>query len=156
MPPQLSEFTTNEIVRLLNDGYMPAQIARTIECSLATVYRIQRNIRCFGTARSPRSTWGVKPKITPDILSGLEDFFEAYPTAYRDEAVCFVKDEFDVDIHPRSISRLLKKLNLTWKKMRVLRMNVLQIDDMDGQAEDSLVALEGPVNDLADGQSYLQ
>ncbi|EDN09758.1 predicted protein [Histoplasma mississippiense (nom. inval.)] len=32
MPPQLSEFTINEIVRLLNDGYMPAQIARTIEC----------------------------------------------------------------------------------------------------------------------------
>ncbi|EDN04113.1 predicted protein [Histoplasma mississippiense (nom. inval.)] len=117
MPPQLSEFTINEIVRLLNDGYMPAQIARTIECHLATVYRIQRNIRCFETARSPHSTWGVKPKITPDILSGLEDFFEAYPTAYRDEAVCFVKDEFDVDIHPRSISRLLKKLNLTWKKV---------------------------------------
>ncbi|KAG5287701.1 hypothetical protein I7I50_12130 [Histoplasma capsulatum G186AR] len=117
MPPQLSEFTTNEIVHLLNNGYMPAQIARTIECHLATVYQIQQNIHCFGTARSPHSTWGVKPKITPDILSDLEDFFEAYPTAYRDEAVCFVKDEFDVDIHPQLISRLLKKLNLTQKKI---------------------------------------
>ncbi|KLJ11821.1 hypothetical protein EMPG_13032, partial [Blastomyces silverae] len=72
----LSNFIINEIIYLLNNDYISAEIIQIIDYYLITVYQIQQNLHCFKTARISYSIYKVKLKIISEILSELKNFIK--------------------------------------------------------------------------------
>ena len=54
------------------------------------------------------------------MIQRIENFFTQYNTAYFDEAVAFVFEEYEVSVITMTISQALKELKISNKKMSCL------------------------------------
>lgn len=117
MPSPLKASIVKRIQDLLRQKLDPREIAKEVGCSPAIVYRFRQNLRYFEEPRAPLARQGRPLKLTRAILAGLTDFYAEYPTAYLDEAVEFVKEEFGIFVARSTLSEGLKRLRLSRKKV---------------------------------------
>jgi transposase len=120
MPVKISNQKIEQILELDKQEIDPREIATAVGVGTATVYKILRNCRFFNTPRAPKRRQGCPPKITADIAASLEDFYAEYQTKYLDEAVAFIKEEFNVTLGKTTVWDFLHKLDLTYKKVSIL------------------------------------
>ncbi|OAG33765.1 hypothetical protein AYO21_12170 [Fonsecaea monophora] len=55
-------------------------------------------------------------------MTAINQFIQDFPTAQRDEVCDLLKEEFNIEVHPTTAGRILKKLGLTRK--RVNKINI--------------------------------
>ena len=84
-----------------------SQIAKVTQCSERSITNIRKNLRLFGSARSPPVSVGRQPSITPMMLDALCDYLAEKPTLYVEEMAIFLWDEFNILPSLSSIKRAL-------------------------------------------------
>jgi transposase len=126
MPIKISNRKIEQIFELYKQGIDPREIATAVGVGTTTVYKILRNYRFFNAPRAPKLRKGRPPKITADIAASLEDFYAKYQTKYLDEAVAFIKEEFNVTLGKTTVWDFLQKLDLKYKKASILILERLE------------------------------
>jgi transposase len=66
--------------------------------------------------------------IHKEAQQAIVDFIEDFPTARRDEVCDLLKDEFDISVAPNIVSRYLKELEITYR--RISRINIRRDEDL--------------------------
>ena len=98
-------------------GTPPLQIADGLNVSNQWVYALRRIYECFGEVSPPsNSVIGRPRKLHAAAVESLIEFYEDNPQAYLDEAKLYLEEEHDIDVSISTISRQMKKLNLTNKR----------------------------------------
>lgn len=98
----------NQIEAVTQAKLTKKQIADAVGCSERTVPRIRSNLRLFGTTKAPTSRVGRHRKIPPFAKEALLEHLTKEPDMLRSEMISFLRDEFEVDVSPSTITRLLK------------------------------------------------
>jgi len=93
-----------------------SQMAKVAKCSERSITNIRKNIRLFGSARSPLVPVGGKPSIAPIMLDALFYHLAEKPGLYADEMAIFLWDEFNVLPSSSNIKRALSWAGWTKKK----------------------------------------
>lgn len=119
MGPRISDEKLNSIVDQLKQGAKPLAIAQNVECHLATVYRIDRNLKYFDSPRAPPAIRGRPKKITTDILEDIQEYCVnrvANPPGLA-ELAGYVTAKYGFSISQSSMSRAMKELGLLPKEV---------------------------------------
>ena len=66
------------------------EIADVARCSPRAIYRIKKNLRCFGSTKAPPNGVGRPRSITPPMLDALCKYLLDKPWLYQDEMVDFL------------------------------------------------------------------
>lgn len=116
------------IVLLLADGLSPAQIARVLYCSRATVYHIAQRFQEEGEkAFDDRAPRGPAPLLDEELCERLEELVqEESPRQHgfnRSRWTCAVLaaqllKEFALRVCPETVRRALHRLHLRWRRPR--------------------------------------
>jgi hypothetical protein len=69
-------------------------IAKVASCNPRSIYRINKNLRCFGSTKAPSNGVGQPQSITPPILDALRKHLLEKPGLYQDDMVDFLKSTF--------------------------------------------------------------
>ena len=94
MPPALSVAPKDRITQHLAEGRSTKGIASAEQVSERVVFKIQANIRTFGSYTAPRiSSFRRPPTITALIKAGLRAYLEDRPWAYQDEMQLYLYDD---------------------------------------------------------------
>ena len=119
MGPRISDEKLNSIVDQLKQGVKPLVIAQNVECHLATVYRIDRNLKFFDSPRAPPAIRGRPKKITTDILEDIQEYCEGreFDPPGLAELAEFVTAKYGFSISQSSMSRAMKELGLVPKEV---------------------------------------
>jgi transposase len=118
MAPHLAESQHALIKDMTHSKQFKAEdIANDAGCSKRAIYRIQKNLRCFGFTKAPSNGVGRPRTITPPILDALCKHLLEKPWLYQDEMVDWVWDHFQVQVTIYSIKRALDSRGWTPKKI---------------------------------------
>ena len=129
MPPKYSDSVRNIIETCLRAGVEPLQIASEVHVTHQWVYQLRQVLDAFDTVSPPHlGVQGRPRKVTAEAEQGLLDFLDDNPSAYQDEIAEFLLSEFDISITQSTVSRLLKRLNQTHK--RVKRTHTARDDEL--------------------------
>jgi len=78
------------------------------------------NWRVWGSSKAPELRRRGRPRaLTLAMEEALAEYLEERPWAYRDEMGWFLWDEFEVDVKPRTLSDVLKRMRHTRKTVRI-------------------------------------
>jgi transposase len=116
-------------------------IAELFETTIKTVRKIRDDIRIKGVLGDkwrPRKA-GRPPQITAEIEEAIDYFIHHVPTIYQDELATFIFDCFDTKVSQSTISRALKRINITRKKLQVEAAQRNQVLRLNYQLNMSLV-----------------
>ena len=120
MPHALTARARAEIELQLGLGTDYKQIARSFNISLPQVYKMRSNLKYFGSVWVDPKQF-VKPGrpkiLTREHEEAVVDFLLENKQAYLDEVVTFLEEEFDVSPSLNTVSRLLRRLKITAKKV---------------------------------------
>ena len=118
MPPNYCESVRNSVKTCLAAGVKPIEIASKLRVSHQWVYKLQERLDAFGTVSPPHpSVQGRPRKIHQAAREGVADLLEQNNTVYQDEIVDFLAEEYGITISQSTVSRLLKQLQITHKKV---------------------------------------
>lgn len=118
-PRRLPTATYSYVTRLLLVQWTVTAISEAAKVSSRTVQRILANLSTHGSARAPRTRQlGCPRKITAAASRALEEQIRKTPWMYQDEMARFVWEEHGIQASQSTISRLLKRLNLSRKASR--------------------------------------
>ncbi|RFU31029.1 hypothetical protein B7463_g5310, partial [Scytalidium lignicola] len=133
MAPRLVPETVKAIeCALLNTDDDKYAIATAFDVSYETVRYIARKLKTDRTIGvNLRGKAGRSSVITPDIEQAVKEVIYTSNDLYQDEVADFIYDEFDIKLSQSAISKLLKKLNITHKKLEYVaaQRNQLLIDN---------------------------
>lgn len=102
----------------LNDGEAVEEIARRAQCSESTVWETLRTYRIFGTVSNPTvQARGRLPELDSDDHLRIEQYLLEHPGAYLDEIQLFLRDIVGVTVSVPTVSRTLRKLAITNKRI---------------------------------------
>lgn len=119
MPPALSTAVKDRITQRLAEGRSVRAIASAEQVTVRVVFKIQANIRTFGTHTAPpTSALGRPPTVTAIMKAGLRVYLEDRPWAYQDEMQLYLYDDWGVAVDRSTISRLLKSMGITRKMLK--------------------------------------
>lgn len=93
-----------------------SQMAKVAKCTERSITNIHKNMRLFGSVRSPPISAGRPPNITSPMLDALLHRLTEKPCLYVEEMMIFLWDEFDVLPSPSTIKRVLSREEWTEKK----------------------------------------
>lgn len=93
-------------------------MATLAKCSERSISNIRKNMRQFGTAKSPSIRSGQPPCITAPMLDALFDHLAEKPSLYIEEMAVFLWDEFGILPSSATIQRALSHEGWTKKKAR--------------------------------------
>ena len=93
-----------------------SQMAKVAKCSERSVTNIRKNIRLFGSARSPPISPGRPSSITDVMIDALCNHLAEKPSLYVEEMAIFLFDEFNVLPSISSIKRALYRAGWSKKK----------------------------------------
>ena len=96
----------------------PTEIADAASCSTRGVYRIQKNLRKFGSTKAPLIAVGWPRSIAPEVVDALLEHLRDEPDLYYHEMVDFVWKQFHIHVGVSSVRRALASRNWSRKKMR--------------------------------------
>lgn len=111
-------------------GMRPLAVARAnnVSASFVTQQRHRDELIAAGLPSGNVVVQGRPRAIHLAAQNAIREFLEDFPQARRDEACDLLRDEFDIDVHPTTIGRLLNKLRITHK--RVSRINIRRDEDL--------------------------
>jgi transposase len=132
MAPHLAESQHVLIKDMSHSKQFKAKdIANDARCSTRAIYRIQKNLRCFGSTKAPSNGVGRPRSITPPILDALCKHLLEKPWLYQDEMVDWVWDHFQVHVTIYSIKRALDSRGWTKKKIgRIAKARSAELRDL--------------------------
>jgi hypothetical protein len=90
MAPNLAESQHVQICDMILSERPTAEIADVAGCSTRAIYRINKNLCCFGFTKAPSNSVGRPRSITPPILDALCEYLLKKPRLYQYEMVDFV------------------------------------------------------------------
>jgi hypothetical protein len=112
MAPNLAESQHTVIGDMSHSKLFKAdEVAEVAGCNPRSIYRINKNRRCFSTTKAPSNGVGRPRSITPPMLDALCEHLLEKPGLYQDEMVLFLLDEFKVHATTFSIARALKSIS---------------------------------------------
>lgn len=118
-PRRLPGTTYAYITRLLLLQWRVAAVAEAANVCKSTVHRIMANLTTYGSARAPRQRpIGCPRKITVAASRALEEQIRKTPWIYQEEMTQFLWEEHGIKASQSTVSRLLKRLNLSTKASR--------------------------------------
>jgi transposase len=116
--PKYAESVRQTVETCLRAGVGVVQIAEEVRISHSWVSHLRQNLDAFDTVSPlPLSVQGRPLKITHEAEEGILDFLDQNPTAYQDEIAEFLLTEYGIQTHQSTISRVLKRLNQTYKRI---------------------------------------
>lgn len=123
---ELRTFITKPSSTIIN------QIASDYGTTSRTINRHYNRIQ-RGLAPGKRSG-GQRKVITLEVEAAIEQLLDYQPWLYQDEIQDFLVDAFDIHISRSNISRVLKNINFTRKRLKVAaaqRDDILRTDWLD-------------------------
>jgi transposase len=124
MAPRLSAETIAFIETALTES-TPKPDFEAIALAFGTTAKSVRYIyaRMGHKELYPNSNWKSKPgrtsKITPEVENAIQYIVQAMPFIYLDEISDFIQDCFDIQLHKGTVSKLLKRFEVTRKRLTV-------------------------------------
>ena len=117
MPPTLPPAIRARIVRLLLLQWRPDAIAAAVNCGVSTIYRIQENLFIYGSPFKPsfRPIGGPR-KVSTAAENSMMEYLKEYPWAMQNELVWFLWEEWGLNVHRSTVSRILKRRKCNRKK----------------------------------------
>ena len=103
-------------------GVRPSQVASNLNVSRPFISKLRARFDLPTEALSLLPRRGQPRKVGSEAEEGLRDFLEEYPTARRDEACDFLRDEYGVDCSKWTVGRVIKRLNLTYKRVGIINI----------------------------------
>ena len=121
---RFSTAAVNQMALLLESDVPPHEIAHAFHCHYTTIYRVQQKIELSGEARPGAfGLMGRPRKITAEALEGLLDWLldngDDKKLSYLDEMVHFLDEEYAINLSKQTVSRALKKNNITQKAVSI-------------------------------------
>lgn len=102
----------------LNNGEATEEIARHARFSESTVWEVLCTHRLFGTVSNPVASQRGRPSdFNDDDLARIRQYVTDNPGTYLDEIQLFVRDILGVNTSIATISRALRKIAITNKKI---------------------------------------
>lgn len=120
MGRQVGPGQRQKAVAMLNAGINDDQfIAIACSTSLRTIQRYKENLQLFPHLKGtlPRAKPGPARLIEPQAFEALLDYLLQKPGTYLDEMAVFLYDESEVEVSESTISRALKRIG--WSKKKV-------------------------------------
>lgn len=114
MAADLDARTRNTIIEYMNEGMIPAEIARTLKLSGTTVRRIIALYDETGSIEPRPRTYGPKPIITDEQLDEAVKILEESPSMPIRE----LNEKLGLNVCETTTRNALKRLGLTFKKKR--------------------------------------
>jgi transposase len=132
MAPNLAESQHAVISDMSRSKLFKAnEIAEVASCNPRSIYRINKNLRCFGSTKAPLNGVGRPRSITPPILDALCEHLLEKPGLYQDEMVDFLRIHFQVNVTTSSIRRALASRGWTKKTIgRVAKARNADLRDL--------------------------
>ncbi len=129
MPGPLPASLRSKILRLLLLHWAPWAIAEEVHCCPATVYNIQENLFMYNSPFRPQfRPKGAPRKVFKAAENGLIAYLEDQPWAMQKEMVWYIWEEWGINVHQSTISRILKRRGWSIKKGQ--RVGVRQNDEL--------------------------
>lgn len=119
-----------DIYRYLLLGWPYGDIADCVGVSLSEVYRIEQNLKLYGSTRKPSSnaTLGRPRKLSTEDEQALYDELFQSGWMYQDEIVYWLWMERGVHVHRSTISRLLKDRG--WSERALRPISILRNEEL--------------------------
>jgi transposase len=102
-------------VQAVDAGEAPSGVARLLRISERTLRRWRRQKATTGDL-APRPHPGRRPKLSPAQQAALGAHVRAHPDAALAERGGWIERSFGVRVSPATVSRLLAKLDCSFKK----------------------------------------
>jgi len=124
MPDRLSAVTVQQIEHaLLDAGPRPSarlikQLAKDYDTTTQTINRHKRRVQA-GQPVQPRSG-GPRRIITKRMEQAMMMVLDKEPWWYQDELADFLLDVYDIEVNQSTISRALKRIDVTRKRLKVV------------------------------------
>ncbi len=129
MPGPLPASLRSRILRLLLLHWCPKDIAEEVHCHFDTVYRIQENLFMYGSPFRPQfRPKGAPRKVFKAAENGLIAYLEEQPWVMQKEMVWYIWEEWGINVHQSTISRILKRRG--WSNKKGQRVGVRQNDEL--------------------------
>ncbi len=129
MPGPLPASLRSRILRLLLLHWAPWAIAEEVHCCPATVYNIQENLFMYNSPFRPQfRPKGAPRKVFKAAENGLIAYLEEQPWAMQKEMVWYIWEEWGINVHRSTISRILKRRR--WSNKKGQRVGVRQNDEL--------------------------
>lgn len=107
----------SKIIRYLLLHWRPDAIAAEVHCGVSTVYVIQENLFIYGSPSRPRlRQTGAPRKVSKAAEDDLICWLEEQPWAQQSEMVWYLWEEWGMQVHRSTISRILKRRG--WKEKK--------------------------------------
>lgn len=103
---------------LFESRWRPEAVARDAYASRVTGFRWEKHIDMYGDTTVPRHLYhlGRSRSISPAALDALLDYQHQKPWLYQEELARYLEEEWDTYVYRCTISRALKKANISRKK----------------------------------------
>jgi Winged helix-turn helix len=105
MAPNLPRWKHDQIYGMVRAGFPDAAIKDAVKCSRNTLGRIRSNLDKYGST-------------TPSMRDAVREYLRIWPDRYLDQLVVYLADEFDTLVSVSTISRELKRMGLSKKRIR--------------------------------------
>jgi hypothetical protein len=102
----------------------------TIHKTVWLIYKKMKEIELFSTT-STRDTPGRPPSLSREIEEAVGYLIAKVPYLYQDEIVDFIRNGYSIEVYQFTVSRLLKRMNTTRKRLAVIakeRNHILRED----------------------------
>ncbi len=98
------------IVRLLLLHWQPPVIVEEVHCCSRTMYSIRENIFMYSSPFKPQFRLkGAPRKVFKAAENGLIAYLEEQPWVMQKEMVWYIWEEWNINVHQFTISRILKR-----------------------------------------------
>jgi transposase len=94
------------------------QLASNYDCTVGTIYWHKARVEA-GIPRQ-RASGGPRRVITWPMEQAIKHLLDQRPWYYQDEIAVFLHDAFDVEVHRSTISRALRRIQITRKRLKVI------------------------------------
>ena len=109
------------ITTSIEAGIPVKDIVKSLMCSPELVYKYRRNLRVYGTYNPPTQSVGYRlKKVHLAAQEALKELLDSTRTMMLDEIQDWLLEEWDIEVYTSNISRLLKKMNISYKKVEYL------------------------------------
>lgn len=118
MPNPLSmDLRTRAVNAVLNGEGSHKEIAKRFSISYATLREYLNRLERDGTFEpKPRSGGRIHKKVFDHHVQAIKGYLDERSDLTNKEIVAKLKDDFDLELHPCQISRILKREGITRKK----------------------------------------
>jgi len=117
MPKALSDLRRRRIEGQLLAGSTPKEVAALDGAHRRTVEKIKAKLDVEEDMEEPKKPIGCPKAITPEMEQALMLYVLNRPRAYLEDMQRYIDKDFGVWIHMATISRTLKGLDITFKKL---------------------------------------